>query len=101
MLGLRAVEPRGRGRIVGPRMIWTSVIHNLVLNDLDAGAMRGFDEFAQLRLRAEVFLDGVKVLWVVAVKSGAWFVFLQLDFVETIVVVVPRREPDCGDAEVL
>ena len=63
--------------------------------------MRGLDEFTQLRLRAEVFLDSVKILRVVTVKSGARFVFLQFDFVEAIVVVVPRCKPDGGDAEIL
>ena len=82
-------------------MIWASVIQHLILNDLDSGEMRGLDQLAQLLVRAEVFLDNVKVLWVIAMKSGAWFVFLQLDLVEAIVVVVPRREPDRGNAQLL
>src|SRR5919205_2282109 len=101
MLRPRAVEPRGRRRVSHPRMIWTSVIHHLVLNDLYARAMRAFDQLAELRERAEVFLDRVKILRVITVKSGARFVFFQLDLVETIVVVVPGRQPDCGDAELL
>ena len=32
-------------------------------------------------------------------KSGARFLFLQLDLVESIVIVVPGRQPDRGDAE--
>src|ERR1044072_2402420 len=101
MVRLGTVEPIPRRWIGDPRMIWTSVIHHLVLNDLDARPMRGVDQLTQLRVRAEVFLDGVKVLRVVAMKAGARFVFLQLDLVEVIVVVVPRREPDRGDAELL
>ena len=101
MLRPGAVEPGGRGWIIDPGMVRAGVIHHLVLNDLDAGAMRSLNQLAQLRVRAEVFLDAVKVLRVVAMKSGARFVFLQLDLVEAIVVVVPRREPDSGDAEVL
>src|ERR1051325_4328656 len=96
-----AVEPRRRGRIVNPRMIWTSVVHHFVLDDLDSVAMRGVDQLAQLRKRAEVFFDAIKILRIVAVKAGARLVFLQLDLVEPIVVVVPRRQPDRSDAEVL
>src|SRR6185369_3283657 len=99
MLRLGAVEPRGRRRIIDPRMIWTSVIHHLILDDLYTRAMRSLDQLTQLCKRAEVFLDRVKILRVVAVKPGARFVFLKLDLVEAIVVVVPRRQPDRGDAE--
>ena len=88
------VEPRGRRRIFDPWMIWTSVVHHLVLNDLYAGAVRGINQFAQLCVCSEVFFDAVEILWVVAVKSRARFVFLQLDLVESIVIVVPGREPD-------
>src|SRR5678816_4001662 len=98
MLRLGAVEPRRRRRIIDPGMIWTGVIHDLVLNNLYAGAMREIDQLTQFRERTEVFFDGVKILWVVTVKSGARLVFLQLDLVEAIVVVVPRRKPDRGDA---
>src|SRR6185369_2780627 len=99
MLRPGAVEPRRRRLVINPRMIWTGVIHHLVLDDLYAGAMRSLDQLTQLRERAEVFLDRVKILRVVAVKSGARFVFLELDLIEAIVVVVPRRQPDGGDAE--
>ena len=75
------------------------MVHHLVLDDFDARAMSGLDQFAHLRMCSEVFIDGVEVLRVVAVKSGAGFVFLQLDLVESIVVVVPGRQPDGRDAE--
>src|SRR5215212_3328376 len=101
MLRLRAVEPCRGGRIINPRMVRTSVVHYLVLNDLHAQAMRRINQLAKLRLRAEVLLDNVKILRVVTVKSGARFVFLQLDLIETIVVVVPRRQPDRRDAELV
>jgi hypothetical protein len=85
-----SIEPRGRGRIFDPWMVWTSVVHYLVLNDLYAGLMRGRDQFTHFCVRAEVLVDSIKVLWVVAVKSGARFTFLQLDLVESILIVVPR-----------
>src|SRR6185369_3651374 len=95
-----AVEPGWRGRIVNPRMIRTSVIHHLVLDDLYPVAMRGVDELTQLCERPEVFFNGVEVLRVVAVKARARFVFLQFDLIESIVVVVPRRQPDRRHAKV-
>ena len=76
------------------------MIDDLVLDDLDAGAMRSVNELSQFRERAEVFFDAVEVLRVVAVKAGAGFSFFQFDLVEAIVVVVPRREPDRRDAEI-
>src|SRR6185503_18133250 len=86
-------------RIFNPRMVWTSVVHYLVLNDLYARLMRGLHQFTKLCMRSEVFVDRVKILWVVAVKSGARFVFLQLDLVESIVIVVPGRQPDSRDTK--
>src|ERR1051325_9529657 len=100
MVRLGAVEPRRRRWSVDPRMVWTSVIHHLVLNDLDAGARRSLDQLTQLSARAEGLLGCVEVVRVVAVKPGARFVFLQLDVVQAIVVVVLRRQPDRRDAEV-
>src|ERR1044072_2111934 len=97
----RAVEPRRRGRILNPRMIWASVIDDLVLNDLDAHAMRGSDELFQFGERAEMFFNGIEILRVVTVKAGARLTFFQLDLVKAIVVVIPGREPDGGDAEVV
>src|SRR5689334_14114916 len=94
-----SIEPGGRRRIVDPLMIWTSVIHHLVLDDLDSVAMRGVDKFTQLCERAEVFFNAVEILRVVTVKAGARLVFLQFDLVEPIVIVVPRCEPDRGDTE--
>src|SRR5687767_4864694 len=61
--------------------------------------MRGFNQFTHGGVRTEVFLDGIKVLWVVTMKTGAGFFFLQLDLVEAIVVVVPRRQPNRSDAK--
>ena len=34
-------------------------------------------------------------------KAGARLAFFEFDLVRMIVIVVPRREPDGGDAEVL
>src|SRR5215217_848077 len=101
MPGTGPIEPGGRRRILDPRMVRTGVVHYLVLNDLYAGAVRGIDEFAQLRDGAEVFLDRVEVLRVVAMKSGARFVFLEFYLVEPIVVVVPGRQPDSSDTQLL
>src|SRR4051812_27372348 len=94
MAGFGAVEPGWRWRIVNPWMIRTGVVHHLVLDDLYSIAVRGVDEFTQLCKRAEVFFNGVEVLRVVAVKAGTRFVFLQFDLIESIVVVIPRRQPD-------
>src|SRR5215213_6490136 len=82
-------------------MVRTSVVDYLVLDDLHAEAMRRINQLAKLRMRAEVLLDNVRVLRVVTVKPGARVVFLQLDLIETIVVVVPRRQPDRRDAELV
>ena len=76
MIGFRAIEPRRCWRIVDPGMMRAGVINHFVLNDLNAGAMGRINQFAQLRERAEVLFDGVEVLWVVAVKAGAWLIFL-------------------------
>src|ERR1700682_539167 len=101
MICLRAVEPRRRRWIVDPGMIRTSVVNDFVLNDLDARAMCGSYQFAQLRERAKVLLNTIEVLWVVAVKAGAGLFFLQFNLVRVVVVVIPRCEPDSRDTEVL
>src|SRR5215213_2912273 len=94
-----SIEPCRSWRIFNPWMVRTCVVHHLVLNDLYARAMRGVHEFAQLLMRTEVFLDGVEILRIVAMKSGTRFFFLQLDLIQTIVVVVPGRQPDRRHAE--
>ena len=76
------------------------MVNDFVLNDLNSRAMRERYQFAQLLERAEVFLDAVKVLRVITMEAGAWFAVFELNFVGVIVVVIPRREPDGGDAEV-
>src|ERR1044072_8865762 len=77
----RAVEPRRRGGILKPRMIWASVIDDLVLKHLDAHAMRGSAELFQFGERAEMFFNGIELLRVVTVKAGARLTFFQLDLV--------------------
>jgi len=47
-----------------------------------------------------VFFNGVEVLRVVTVKAGARLPFLEFNLIQPVVVVIPRREPDGGDAEV-
>src|SRR5688572_6751206 len=61
--------------------------------------MRRFNQFPHGGVGTEVFLDSIKVLWVVTMKSGAGFFFLQFDLVETIVVVIPGGQPNRSDAE--
>src|SRR6185436_14109704 len=58
-------------------------------------------QLTQLGEIAEVFLDRVKVLRVVTVKARAGFPILQFNLVRMIVVVVPGRQPNSRDAEVL
>ena len=101
MISLGAVEPGRCGRIIDPGMVRTGVVNDFVLNDLNARAMRGVDQLAQLCERAKVFFNGIKVVGVVAVKCSAWFSVFELNFIQTIVIVIPRREPDGGDAEFL
>ena len=44
------------------------MVNHLVLNNLDAGAMRGLDQFLKFFERAKVLLNSVKVVRVVTVK---------------------------------
>src|SRR6266404_1151496 len=99
-IGKKVKEPCRRWRIRNPTVIGTGVIDDLILNNLYTRAMCSLDEFAELRERPEVLLNLVKVLRVVAMKSGARFPFLQFDLIWMIVVVVPWGEPDSGDAEI-
>ena len=63
--------------------------------------MRERYQFAQLLERAEVFLDAVKVLRVVTMETSAWLAVFEFNLVRMIVVVIPGRKPNGGDAEVL
>src|SRR6266496_1906894 len=63
--------------------------------------MRGVYQFAQLRKGSEMILNGVKVLWVVTMKTCAWFAFLQLNLIRMIVVVIPGRKPERCDTKIL
>src|SRR2546430_1261488 len=97
----RAIKPGGSWGIINPWMIRTSVIGDLVLNDLNARSVSSNNQFAQLRERPEMLFDSVKVLRVVTVKAGARLPFLQFDLIQPVVIVIPRRKPDSGDAEFL
>jgi len=96
-----AVEPGGRGRILNPRMIRTGVIGHLVLNHLEALAVRGVHQFAELGESAEVLFDAVEIHRAVAVIVGDALVVVSLALVQAVDVVVYRVDPDGGGAEIL
>src|SRR5260370_6953803 len=62
--------------------------------------MRLIHQFAQLSERPEVFLNLVKVLRVVPMKTRAGLSVLKFDLIRMIVVVIPRRKPEGGHAKV-
>src|SRR6266403_4419564 len=88
------VEPGRRRGIVNPRMIRAGMVNDFILNDLKPELMGSCDQLTQLGKVAKVFFDCVKVLGIIAVKTGAGFSIFELDFVQPIVVVIPRRQPE-------
>ena len=69
------------------------------MNDLDPLRVRLVGQLAELGERAEMLLDRVVVDRAVAVVIGDRTFVVNLFFVQPVVVVVPRIEPERGDAE--
>jgi hypothetical protein len=82
-------------------MIRTGVIGHLVLNHLEALAVRGVHQFAELGESAEVLFDAVEIHRAVAVIVGDALVVVSLALVQAVDVVVYRVDPDGGGAEIL
>ena len=99
MVGARAVEPVVERRVGGPRVLRPDVVGDLILYHLHAERVGLFDQLAQGRHVAEAVFDGVVIDGVVAVVVGVRAPRV-LAAVEAVPVVVPRRRPDGGDAEV-
>ncbi len=89
-----AVEPGGRGRIFHPRMIRSGVVRHLVLNHLDAHAVRGIHQFAELGQRAEVLFHAVEIDRAVAVIIGDALVLVSLALIQAVDVVINRVDPE-------
>ncbi len=82
-------------------MIGAGVVRHLILDHLQAEAVRRFHQLAVLGEVAEVLVHGVEVHRAVTVVVGDGGAVVALALVEVIHVVVDGRGPDRGDAEVL
>ena len=100
VLRLGAVEPGRRRRILDPGVIRAGVVRHLVLNHLDAERVGAVHQLAEIVERSEVLLDGVEIDRAVAVVIGDRLVVVLLALVQMVDVVVDRREPDGGHAEI-
>ena len=96
----RAVEPVRHRRVGHPRMIRPGVVGYLILNHLESQAMRVLNQGAILRQHSQMLVDAVEIDGSVAVVIGNGLVVVFLALVQVVRVVVDRREPDGGDAEV-
>ena len=100
-LGSRTVVPRWRRCILDPRMVRSGVIGHLILDHLEPECVRASDQLLQIRHRSKVLFDTVEIHGSVAVVVGDGLVVVGLFLIQMVDVVVPRVQPDGGDAEVL